>query len=149
MDDRTLPVSDNDYDLLNEVRVANGWSAGEAAHRAIHAIWALDQHLKAVEDRHAGDAGQLIARLRRELNPPFLVSSKPMRKIESYDDRPIRIRIDDFMFHEVDGALLSTRIRDLGDEDRLGIYEVFDGRLDLRHSGPYSGPPAPEGVEMT
>jgi hypothetical protein len=129
-----------DYDLLDEVRKANGWAVGDATRRAIHALFALDQHLKGIAEQQEGQVRQVLQRLRRDVDPALLLRAKPMSKIEM-DDGSWGIRVDDLIFFEEDDRLFARR--EAG--DRVEVYEVHDGRLVLR----YPTVPTPEEVALS
>jgi hypothetical protein len=123
----TLMTDHDDSDLLNEIRKANGWSMGEATRRAIHALFALDQHLGArAEQQEEGAVQRLLERLRRDVNSGFLVRAAPMAKVD-FDEGRIGIRVDDLIFAEDDGRLFARREV----AGRVEVYEVKDGRLVL------------------
>src|SRR5215212_9697235 len=90
----SLMLDREDYKLLDEVRRANGWSVGEATRRAIHALFALDAYLGAMAEEHRGQLGDVIGRVRGEVDPGLVVHPKPMAKREM-DDGSVGVRLGD------------------------------------------------------
>jgi hypothetical protein len=128
-----------DYDLLDEVRKANGWSVGDATRRAIHALSALDDHMKAIAEQQEGQIARVLQRLRRDVDPALLLRTKPMSRIET-EDGNLGIRIDDLQFFEEDDRLFARR--EIG--GRVEVWEAQDGKLVLRHQGA----PTPDQVAL-
>jgi hypothetical protein len=134
-------VESDDYKLLNDLRRANGWSVGEATRRAIHALFALDAHLRGRADHPKNEAQvrDVLERLRRDVDPAVLVQPKPMAKVATEGGK-WGVRVDDLMFFEEDDRLFARR--EVGDQ--VQVYEVHDGRLVLR----YPTVPTPDEVAL-
>lgn len=126
----TLSLDVEDRKLLAEVADANGWSVGEATRRAIHALFAFDAYLKAMAENEGGPIGEVLERVRSEVDPALIVHPKPIRRVELDEGAGIRVG-DDLAFFERDGRLLAQRETDGHTEQ----YEVGgDGRLVLTYS---------------
>jgi hypothetical protein len=125
-DRTTLMLSRDDYALLEKIRKENGWSVGEATRRAIHALFALDQHLAARAQQQKGEVRRMLERIRRDVNSGFLVRAAPMTKVD-FDEGSVGIRVDDLIFAEQDDRLFARREV----AGRVEVYEVKDGRLVL------------------
>jgi hypothetical protein len=122
-------VEKEDYELLKEVWEANGWSVGEAARRAIHALFAYDAHLKGRADNNKlnDKAREVLRRVRRDVDPALLAYPKPMAKVET-ESGDWGIRVDDLVYFVEDDRLFARR--EAGGQ--VEVYEVLDGRLALK-----------------
>jgi hypothetical protein len=134
----TITLARDDYNVLDEVRKANGWSVAEAAQRAIHALASFDAQLAAQAAKQKGTFAELIRRVRREVNPALLLQPRPMGR-KRLTGGLTGVRFGELTFLEEDGRLFA-RLERSGHAD---VYEVGpDGRLILR----YSPAPAPEAL---
>jgi hypothetical protein len=129
----TLMIDQEDRKLLAEVADANDWSTAEATRRAVHALFSLNAHVRAMAEHRGGETGRVLEMLIRDVDPALLLHPKPMTAIES-EDGAEGIRIDNIVFFARDGQLLAQR--EVGGQDEL--YEVHDGRLVLVHPTPAS-----------
>lgn len=115
----TLPLGVEDYDVLKGVAEANGWTVAEATRRAVHALLAVDAHIDSMAAGAAGEHGDLLQRIWREVDPALLVRPRNLTAVAT--DQGAGISVDgELLFLEREGRLTAHR----RDDDSDVLYDV-------------------------
>jgi hypothetical protein len=123
----SLMLSRDDFELLHEVRRANGWSVREATRRAVHALFALDAYLQGRAEQQDGQRRNVLERIRRDVDPGLLLEAKPMKPATTAGGG-VGVQVgDNLAFFVEDDRLLARREIN----GQIEVYEVLDGRLVL------------------